>query len=284
MRLAKVPGTVSRPPSRGYKPALELTGSDFDAHRRARATRQREALRTRMAAWGHRVAPRLSALGIAVDVEVREEGDRDVLYLRPRGDDASFLLAVATKGLEVGLELGPVRLEGVSEQHLLASFESLPDPLRVRVEDDELAPGEVELGALVSGRTWIGWSVPRAVAIEHSELLDDQLEDTIAALGGVLAVVSPRERAVPPPRLSTPRLTSSTSKRPQTAGLERGARVQVLHGPFAGKVGVVREVDGPVAHIALGLLAARVATKDLAAAVQRRTLGSSHRRPTPRRS
>ena len=123
---------MSRTHPRGYKPALDLTGSDFDAHRRARATRQREALRTRMAAWGHRVAPRLSALGIAVDVEVREQEDLDVLRLRPRGDDAAFALSVSTKGVEVGLELGPVSIESVAEQHLLASLESLPDAFSVR--------------------------------------------------------------------------------------------------------------------------------------------------------
>jgi hypothetical protein len=286
--LGQSPGTVSRTPTRGYTPALDLTGTDFDAHRKARATRQREALRTRLAAWGHRVAPRLSVFGIEVDVEVREEEAADVLRLRPRGDDASFTLSVAAKGVEVGLELGPVRIEnGVAESHLLASLESLPEPFCVRLHGgEEVAPGDTDLAMLAAGRTWIGWNVPRAVAIEHSELLDDQLEDSIAALGGVLAVVSPRARlAVPAARVSAPRLTSGVSRRPQTTSLlDRGSRVQVLHGPFAGKIGVVRDVDGAVAHIVLGLLAARIATKDLAAVVARRTLGSSHRRPTPRRS
>lgn len=276
---------MTRPPSRGYKPALDLTGSDFAAFRRSKTSRQREALRARLVAWGHRVAPRLSALGIAVDVEVGDEAEQEVLRLIPRGDDASFALSVASGGVEVGLELAPIHVEGVAERHLLASLESLPEPFCVRSESGrEVAPGDADLVALASGRTWIGWYVPRALAVAHSELLDDQLEDTIAALGGVLAVVSPRGRAMPAPRAPKARLTSGATNRVGvSAALGRGSRVQVLRGPFAGKIGVVRDTDGASAHIVLGLLAARVGTTDLATAVPRRTLGSSHRRPSRRR-
>lgn len=271
---------MNRPASRGYKPALDLTGSDFAAFRRSKASRQREALRVRLVAWGHRVAPRLSALGIAVDVEIGEEPDAEVLRLIARGDDASFALSVAAGGVEVGLDLAPIHVEGVAERHLLASLESLPEPFCVRAAGGrEVEPGDADLAALAAGRTWIGWHVPRALAIAHSELLDDQLEDTIVALGGVLAVVSPRGRATPVARAPMARLTSgATNRAGAPPGLGRGSRVQVLRGPFAGKVGVVRDADGAFAHIVLGLLAARVETADLAVAVARRTLGSSHRR------
>jgi len=57
----------------------------------------------------------------------------------------------------------------------------------------------------------------------------------------------------------------------------------VLHGPFAGKVGVVRELDGKGgARVLLGLLETRVDVADLRVDRDGRPrLGSSHRRPMP---
>jgi KOW motif len=70
--------------------------------------------------------------------------------------------------------------------------------------------------------------------------------------------------------------------------IEKGARVRVLEGPFAGKVGVVQELDGKGgARVMMGLLAVRLAVKDLAISVERHDrplLSSSHRRPVPARS
>jgi hypothetical protein len=71
------------------------------------------------------------------------------------------------------------------------------------------------------------------------------------------------------------------------APVERGARVRVLAGPFAGKVGVVQELDGKGgARVMLGLLATSVKVKDLIARVAgkgRPTLSSSHRKRIPAR-
>ena len=68
-----------------------------------------------------------------------------------------------------------------------------------------------------------------------------------------------------------------------TAPIEKGIRVQVLAGPFRGKVGVVQELDGKgAARVMLGLLATRVDVKELIAAAEgkeRPQLGSSHRKP-----
>jgi transcription antitermination factor NusG len=70
--------------------------------------------------------------------------------------------------------------------------------------------------------------------------------------------------------------------------VEKGARVQVLRGPFEGKVGLVQEVDPKGgARVMLGLLALRLDVKDLAVVVEgreRRVLSTSHRRPLPIRS
>ncbi|MBV9945407.1 MAG: KOW motif-containing protein [Myxococcales bacterium] len=71
--------------------------------------------------------------------------------------------------------------------------------------------------------------------------------------------------------------------------IEKGAQVRVLEGPFAGKVGVVQELDGKGgARVMLGLLAVRIAVEDLARSAGggrgRPLLSSSHRKPLPVRS
>jgi transcription antitermination factor NusG len=62
----------------------------------------------------------------------------------------------------------------------------------------------------------------------------------------------------------------------------------VLEGPFAGKVGVVQELDAKgVARVMLGLLAVRLPVKDLVSLIEGRArplLSSSHRKPVPVRS
>jgi hypothetical protein len=68
------------------------------------------------------------------------------------------------------------------------------------------------------------------------------------------------------------------------AGLEGGVRVRVLGGPFAGRVGVISELDGKGgARVTLGLLSARVLLENLRPARDgaRPSLRSSHHRPEP---
>lgn len=87
-----------------------------------------------------------------------------------------------------------------------------------------------------------------------------------------------------------PRLRASLRRRPAPpgAGIDKGARVRVLEGPFAGKEGIVQALDGNGgARVMLGLLAVRIDVKDLASAAESRgrpRLSSSHRRPVPVRS
>jgi hypothetical protein len=73
-----------------------------------------------------------------------------------------------------------------------------------------------------------------------------------------------------------------------TAPVAKGGRVRVLEGPFAGKVGVVQELDGKGgARVMLGLLAVRIDVKHLVAWTDGRArprLSSSHRKPVPVRS
>jgi hypothetical protein len=67
------------------------------------------------------------------------------------------------------------------------------------------------------------------------------------------------------------------------ASIEKGAKVRVLSGPFADKVGVVGELDGRGgARVLLGLLATRLEVTGLEPIVEGRErppLQSSHRRP-----
>lgn len=64
--------------------------------------------------------------------------------------------------------------------------------------------------------------------------------------------------------------------------IEKGAKVRVLAGPFANRLGIVQEVEGKErVRVRLGLLVATVDVKDVAVATEpsRPMLGSSHRRP-----
>jgi KOW motif-containing protein len=64
--------------------------------------------------------------------------------------------------------------------------------------------------------------------------------------------------------------------------LEVGTKVRVLGGPFAGRLGVISELDGRGgARVTLGLLSARVLLENLRPAREaaRPALQSSHRKP-----
>ncbi len=239
---------------------------------------------------------------------------------------------------------------------------------------------------------WIGWSVPRQIAVEHSELLDEQLADALIALAPVyrhiawspsddpariqdrLAEVrqelsraaaeraeqlgrekaeaerqrsevtekarertrervdysAPRQRptlanlfksdgpdsapkqppaaqpkataagpAEPPRKHAPPRKPPPADCDPTPAvrrpppepveqpdePVEKGSKVKILSGPFAGKIGVVSEIDPRGgARVLLGLLSARVTVNDLTVVTEtkeRPPLMSSHRRPMP---
>jgi hypothetical protein len=109
---------------------------------------------------------------------------------------------------------------------------------------------------------------------------------------------SATERDATPPKLQRPATLRGPSRpglhrRPlpgvdPRAPVEKGVRVRVLEGPFSGKVGVVQELDGKGgARVMLGLLAVRLAVKDVVACAEGRVrplLSSSHRKPLPVRS
>ncbi len=100
--------------------------------------------------------------------------------------------------------------------------------------------------------------------------------------------------ARPPRSLDTSALLRAGRRRTQAQrpapgrsieSIERGSKVRVVDGPFAGKVGVVQELDGRGgARVMLGLLAVRVDLNNLAPSAgghPRLRLSTSHRKPMP---
>jgi len=125
----------------------------------------------------------------------------------------------------------------------------------------------------------------------HRERERDRDRDTDAEV----EPAGEREPAARPPRvLGQKLLRAGLRRRPGGEArqaddkIDKGSRVRVLEGPFAGKVGVVQDLDGKGgARVMLGLLAVRLAVADLAVSVERRNrplLSSSHRKPVPVRS
>ena len=325
------------------------------------------------------------------DTAARAEIERLVEKTRPLSDALAdpapqqlhpFLaLRIDAAKVEVSVELHPdawvdvrnlraILVEPARTLELTSALEALPFQFTIGLSNDsertpaadatsdrvrELASrAERENKAL-----WIGWTIPRDVAVTHSELLDEQLEDAIVALGPIEKLIAwapdndcidlarepevakderarghegPRDRAAsqarrerveqdererkmdlareasdeppkqesieatpPPPRVQTIRtVPRMMTRRPlvtevdPSVPIEKGTRVQVLSGPFRGKVGVVQELDGRGgARVILGLLGTRVDAKELIAAAEgkdRPALASSHRKPMGVRS
>jgi hypothetical protein len=324
-----------------------------------------------MKAWGDAVVDRLAALGLDV-TSCAVEGDRAAFV-----PDGRLALRIEPGRLEVSLVLPPREVAGLRARladaeralELATAVEALPEQFTM---GDGEPSGRVpasssstdDLRALFARleredrSLWLGWTVPRSVALAHATLLDEQLEDALVVLGGLLALVAWVPAAAFDPRTSArrdrrdrvrhderregsgasatapdsgrthrrderssrgrdreheqegetdaepehageresaaPRPTGRTVLRgPLRPGLRRpgaaasapvakGGRVRVLEGPFAGKVGVVQELDGKGgARVMLGLLAVRVDVKDLVAWTDGRSrplLSSSHRK------
>jgi hypothetical protein len=275
-------------------------------------------LRKRLKAWGEGVTARLSALGLQVDHCSVEAGR--AIFL----PDGRLSLTANARGLEVALELSArdvvrarAHLDGEHALELIACIDALPEQFELRMGDGPRAGASNEAarqmramfdrsGAAESGpdveederAVWLGWSVPRDVAIAHAPELDEQLEDALVVLAGLLARVvgatAPAAAAVhPAPRLKRqrglpPARPGGSRKNAGAGGIEKGARVRVLEGPFAGKVGTVRELDGKGgARVMMGLLAVCLDVRNLAASAEGRArprLASSHRKPLPVRS
>jgi hypothetical protein len=307
--------------------ALRLTVADFDACRSERdspaAARRRVDLGRRALAWGREVEARLAALEL--DVEIDAPAARTAAAARRRSAESHWVIFHRGRASRESLEAAHGRRRGPAAAHRRHPFlgllldaskvevacESYAGAtvdlahLRERLEDPRRAaeliaaiaalPDQFAFGTAAGPQTpcahvtreslrraidetrgatslWIGWSVRREVALAHAPLLDELLGDALVALVPVYRLIAwapPRGEAVP-------------------TVFEKGARVRVLRGAFAGKVGTVGELDGRGgARVLLGLLSTRVDLDALAPAVAGRPslhLHSSHRRLSVRRS
>jgi len=122
------------------------------------------------------LALRLDSGAVEVCFAVHPEAQVDVENLRARlaDEEAAAELTGALRALPEQFALG------VSPEDRVAASSATPEALRAFVE--RAAAGQVPL--------WIGWSVSRETAIEHSALLDEQLEDAIAALAPIYRLVA----------------------------------------------------------------------------------------------
>lgn len=91
--------------------------------------------------------------------------------------------------------------DGVHElsAELTAALHALPDEFAIGVGDERVAahaatPAVIEsmLERASAGQVplWIGWSVPRDVALEHADSIGEQLEDALIALAPIYHLVS----------------------------------------------------------------------------------------------
>ena len=343
---------------------------------RSFAAGARNAVRSGMAAWGRHALSRLRRLGVDLACAVEDEhGMTRAIFLHGEGRGeipARLIVESDSEAIAVAMEIPLAGLANLTERlgdpSRSLDFESalacLPEQftIHVRGSEDAALISSLESGGLlelverasVERRSiGIGWTLPRAVALAHVEMLDEQVENALVVLGvtaaGVAwtpdgAILAARDvvrgddasgsgtmgdgarllrrrfraaqrgeiereldgvREVPDEGEAAPMAglrqgQSSAASRMPGGGIPigrrsaprskivSGARVCVLAGPFAGKIGVVQELDGKGgARVMLGLLGVRMAVGDLASSSARETrprLSTSHRKPHPVRS
>lgn len=338
------------------------------------------------------LALRIDSAGIEVCFAVHPEAVVDVDNLRARLSSKEGAPSGTPTELAAELTAALVALPeefavGVGTERIAAA-RATPEVIEAMLE--RAAEGQVPL--------WIGWSVPRDVALDHAETIGEQLEDAIIALTPIYELVAwsrkndhialdrrlegmererakthaemtaqnekwradqeaqrekalaearargeseggraapsalggrplggpmarkpsldslfkpspkgdaerdarkgkpsehkPLEQKTPAPPEARPRGASATkgahAGSPSAASsappvMEKGARVGVLRGPFAGKVGIVAELDGRGgARVLLGLLSTRIEVTNLEVVQdgrERPSMQSSHRPP-----
>ncbi len=194
-------------------------------------------VRQRIKAWAATAASRLAELGYDVSESDRDSvagpeaaaalagapSTLVVLAQSEKGGEearASIALFVDEEHVEVAVNLPPAEASAarariadpVRALELTTAFEALPEQFAIGLAgDDARAPAPRastdQLRALLDRADreqrslWLGWSIPREVAVAHAVLLDEQLEDAVVALGSVLTLLSlPRGRHAPVPR------------------------------------------------------------------------------------
>lgn len=283
--------------------ALAPRGADFDAHaeERSRSTAfsaARVDLQRRLLVWARAVAVRYEALGVPVQITVSDAlptgrnghaVERQEVTLQFRKRSGALKLTVDAESIHLGLRLdGKEELDAIDDavptptraSRVAAAFAALPEQLELGLDDPwtrvplrsvtELR--QLARRARAEGRPIaVSFRVPRDVALLFAASLGASFADAAVAVGELFRALG----AIGDAR--APRKTSARA-------LERGARVCPIDGPFAGREGLIQELDGRGgARVLFGLLAVHVDLADLRLAVPaaRLRLGSSHRRLKP---
>ncbi|CAN5529951.1 hypothetical protein BH09MYX1_BH09MYX1_44760 [soil metagenome] len=283
---------------------LAPRGADFDAHgdERSRSTMfsaARVDLQRRLLGWGRAVAGRYGDLGIAVSCTASDPlligrdgpqvGTQEVTLQFKKSKGAVLKLSVDADSIHLGLRLdGKEELDAIDDavptptraSRVAAAFASLPEQLELGLDDPW---SRVQVRSVTELRQLarraraearpiaVSFRVPRDVALLFAASLGDTFADAAVALGELLRALG---AAGDPDR---------EKKKTTIRGLERGERVRPIDGPFAGREGLIQELDGRGgARVLFGLLAVHIDLKDLRPALQTRLrLGSSHRRLKP---
>ncbi len=210
-------GSGSRGATRPNRRPLVLQPEDFGS--RAQPRGPSSDLAARMEAWAPGVVERLRAFGLdRLDGTARDVGDASVVRFANAGgndgDATCLVLCVDPTGVRAGLELpvaqargarmrltDPARalelstaLEALPEQFMLSASgprepaqaqRATADDIRAVLDEIERQPANGASGPSM----WLGWSLPRDVALEHAALLDEQLDDALVALAQVFALL-----------------------------------------------------------------------------------------------
>src|SRR5262249_6502417 len=127
------------------------------------------------------LALRIDAAAVEVCFAVHPEARVDVDNLRAR--------------LELGRDAGDAALAA----EFTSALEALPQEFRIGVGADRSPANSATpeavldmLRAAAAGEIplWIGWSVPKDVALAHADILDEQLEDALVALSPIYQLVA----------------------------------------------------------------------------------------------
>jgi hypothetical protein len=231
-----------------------------------------------MEAWACSVVERLHELDVSAIVRLASDGESPQVHfvsdgVALDGDATSLVLGIDALGVRAGLELPATQARGARARladparalELSTALETLPEQFTLASSGDfatadaQRAKADDIRGLLDridrEHRTmWIGWSLPRELALEHATLLDEQLEDAIVALAQVFALLAGDAAAQEEPGgVGDRRFAGRGAKggggraeedRERTAGVDRkghGPRQRVEHSRIRGRD---RERDG----------------------------------------
>jgi hypothetical protein len=153
-----------------------------------------------MEAWAEAVSHRLGERVVLAEGEVASGWA-----------SAAIALSIDEVRVEVAVHLPPGDARALRARivdplfalEVTTALEALPEQFGLGLGEDEASREPAgrfsadRLRALLDraesehASLWLGWSIPRDVAVEHAVLLDEQLEDAVVALGAARSILAP---------------------------------------------------------------------------------------------